>query len=272
MLKRQVGANGVVFYFSPLLQAIGVPHAFSTRLGGISRPPFDSLNLGNPNGCDIQDDYDHIWQNYRLIEDAAGCGGRELLRLHQVHGCGVARARGGEAFDVSEKGDALVTDDPARALSVRVADCVPILMASLDGQTVAAIHAGWRGIIAGAAPAAIAQMSAPPGTLVAAIGPCIGHEAFEVGGEVLRAFTDRFGSAAPVEARPGGKGRVDLRQAVRLQLLESGLPEHQIDTTDRCTFTHAEEFFSHRRDHGVTGRMAAIIGPKGDHSEDGRKA
>src|SRR5437764_400173 len=99
MLHREVSPTGVVFYASPLLRGAGVPHAFSTRLGGISRPPFDSMNLGNPSGCEVQDDYENVWANYRRLQEAAGCGGRELCRVHQVHGPAVVRVRLGEPFD-----------------------------------------------------------------------------------------------------------------------------------------------------------------------------
>ena len=259
MLHRKTARNGVVQYTSPLLESLGVPHAFSTRLGGISPAPFDSLNLGNPNGCASQDDYEHIWHNYRLLQQAAGCGDGELCRVHQVHGNVVARASVGEPFDASSQADALVGDDPSRVLSVRVADCVPILIASDDGRTVAAVHAGWRGVVGGVAMATLREMNVEPGGCVAAIGPCIAFEAFEVGGEVLDAFASAFGDEAPVRRRPDGKGHVDLREAVRRQLLAAGVPAERIDTTDRCTVRDSAEFFSHRRDNGTTGRMAAII-------------
>lgn len=262
MLQRRTAPNRVVYYASPLLESLGVPHAFSTRLGGISPPPFDSLNLGNPNGCDIQDDYDRIWDNYRHLQVAAGCAGRELCRVHQVHGDVVVRVHAGARFDTSAKADAIVGSDPHRVLSVRVADCVPILIASGDGRMVAAVHAGWRGVVAGVAPAALREMGVEPATCVAAVGPCIGFEAFEVGHEVREAFVTEFGPDAPVRARADGKGHVDLREAVRRQLVAAGVPEDRIDVTDRCTVRDADEFFSHRRDNGVTGRMAAIIAPR----------
>jgi YfiH family protein len=263
MLQRRTAANGVTFYASPLLERRGVPHAFSTRLGGISPAPFDSLNLGNPNGCAVQDDYERVWQNYRRLEAAAGCPGRELCYVHQVHGAALVRAEAGKSFDTSAKADAVIGADPARVLSIRVADCVPILLATDDGRTVAAVHAGWRGVIAGAVPAALDAMreSATCANVVAAIGPCIGGEAFEVGPEVVDEFFRAFGDAAPLVRRSGEKGHIDLRAAVRLQLLRAGLSDDRIDTTDRCTYRDAEEFFSHRRDDGVTGRMAAIISP-----------
>jgi len=261
-LQRRIAPNGVVYYASPLFESRGVPHAFSTRLGGISPAPFDSLNLGNPNGCEIQDDYERVWQNYRLLQAAACCApNAELCHVHQVHGSAVVTVRAGESFDNSRKADAIVGSDPSRVLSVRVADCVPVLLASDDGRTVAAVHAGWRGVIAGVVPAALGQMGGEADSVVAAIGPCIGAEAFEVGSEVLDEFAGAFGAAAPVRNRGGGKAMVDLREAVRLQLIGAGVRAARIDVSDRCSYRDAEEFFSHRRDRGITGRMAAIIAP-----------
>jgi YfiH family protein len=266
MLQRCTAPNGVVYYASPLLEAVGVPHAFSTRIGGLSRTPFDSLNLGNPNGAPAQDDYANVWANYRLLQDACGCGGRELLRAHQVHGKGVAIAEAGRPFDLAIKADALVSQDAARVVSVRVADCVPVLIASDDGQTVAAVHAGWRGVVAGVIGAAIAAMGqvagrCPPPRLIVAIGPSISLERFEVGPEVLAEFVRVFGPNAPIRRRDDGKGHADLREGLLRQALDAGVPADRIDTTDRCTFRDREEFFSHRRDRGITGRMAGIISP-----------
>ena len=262
MLQRRTAPNGVVYYASPLLDRAGVPHAFSTRLGGTSPPPFDSLNLGNPIGCSaVLDDYPRILGHYRLLQEACGCPVGEFCRLHQVHGAGVVRVRPGEPCDKATQGDALVGDDPTRAIAVRVADCTPILMASEDGRVVAAVHAGWRGAVAGVVTAALREMDKPPGTVVAAIGPCIGFESFEVGPEVLDAFAREFGPEAPMRRRDDGKGFVDLRECLRRQLVGAGVPADKVDTTDRCTFRDADEFYSHRRDKGVTGRMAAMIAP-----------
>ncbi|MDB5174436.1 MAG: hypothetical protein JWN51_3209 [Phycisphaerales bacterium] len=262
MLIRQSLTDGIVAYISPLLQSIGVAHAFSTRLGGISPAPFDSMNLGNPNGCDVQDDYERIWENYRRLQRAAGCSLEQPCRVHQVHGSNIARVRRGEVFDNSAKADAIVSDDPSRVASVRVADCVPVLIAGGDGRIVAAVHAGWRGVVAGIIPAAlhdIAEIHGKSANCIAAIGPCIGGDAFEVGPEVLDEFTRVFGPEAPFRRRSDGKGLVDLREAARRQLVGAGVLRERIDMTDRCTYRHAGEFFSHRRDNGVTGRMAAVI-------------
>ena len=120
-------------------------------------------------------------------------------------------------------------------------------------------------MVAGVVPAAARRLSelanASVNSFSAAIGPCIGFDRFEVGAEVLTAFVQLFGTNAPI--RPAGdKGYVDLREAVRLQLMGVGMTADKIDTTDRCTFRDGAEFFSHRRDAGITGRMAAIIGPR----------
>jgi len=149
-------------------------------------------------------------------------------------------------------------------LAIRTADCIPILLAINDGKIVAAIHAGWRGIIANIIPRGrqeLLRLAGSNGTqLLAAIGPCISKPHFEVGPEVLAEFERTFGANAPIERTANGKGHVDLPRAAHLQLLACGLSHDQIDTTDRCTFRDADEFFSHRRDHGMTGRMAALIG------------
>jgi YfiH family protein len=267
MLQRRSIPDGPVFYASPLLEAAGVPHAFSTRIGGISLAPFDSLNLGNPSGCERQDDDARIQENYRRLQSAIGHRDTNRCWVHQVHGAEVLDA-GSPSFQNGLKADALVTNQPGRVLAVRVADCVPILIADDTGRTVTAVHAGWRGVVAQIIPAAIRKMcdltpSLEPHRLIAAIGPCIGFDAFEVGSDVLAEFRRVFGSDAPVSPDDdSGKGHVDLAAACRMQLLDAGLDEHRIDTTDRCTYRDAGEFFSHRRDNGVTGRMAAIISPR----------
>jgi hypothetical protein len=260
--------DGVRIYFSPLLQAAGVPHAFSTRIGGISQPPFDSMNLGNPNGCAVQDLTPNLAENYRRLQATIGCEHCDRCYTHQVHGGEVVTVPVGQAFENNRKADALATADASRVLSIRVADCVPVLLASRDGKVVAAAHAGWRGVIARVVPNAMAAMQKlrrglEPADLIVAIGPGIGPDAFEVGPEVLVEFERNF-SPAPIRRYEdgSGKGTVDLTAALQQQLVFLGIPANQIDLTDRCTVRDRDEFFSHRRDQGVTGRMAALISPK----------
>jgi YfiH family protein len=264
VLQRKSTANGLIYYFSPLLENAGVPHAFSTRIGGVSDAPFNTLNLGNPSPPELQDDKQHIQENYRRLQQAIGCEKKSRCWVHQVHRADVVLVRRDHEFTSGAAADALVSDDPDHMLAVRYADCVPILLASADGKFVAAVHAGWRGIIANAVGAAIRELRriSQSNHLLAAIGPCIGFDAFEVSEEVLSEFKRVFPINPPIRDCENGKGRADLREAVARQLSQAGLQKSQIEVSDRCTFRDADEFFSHRRDHGITGRMAALIAPR----------
>jgi hypothetical protein len=144
-----------------------------------------------------------------------------------------------------------------------IAGVVPAAIREMLGRGHGSAHAaeldqgnGPRGI----PPVCPLQRAVGSETIVAAVGPSISGEAFEVGPEVLSEFDRVFGAAAPVMHRPDGKGLVDLRHAIRMQLNAAGVTDDRIDFTDRCTYRDADEFFSHRRDKGITGRMAAIIG------------
>ncbi|MBL8887381.1 MAG: peptidoglycan editing factor PgeF [Phycisphaerales bacterium] len=263
-------------------RALGVAHAFSTRRGGVSTGIFDSLNFGNPSDLprEQRDPPSNIDRNLEILLQIAGVSGREhkeIVQVYQVHGAKAHVVRAGspahpdspdpvtgESRDT--KADAIVTDDPARVLCVRTADCTPILLASRDGRVVGAVHAGWRGVIAGVAPAALEAMrSLGAVDIHAVIGPCISRSHFEVGPEVVRAFADAFGAESPCRLAdatdPHGKGFVDLQAALRIQL--SGAGVRAIETIDLCTVARPDLFFSHRRDNGRTGRMAAIIAPRG---------
>ena len=265
LLDRHTTPAGVVVYRSRQLSAAGVGHAFSTRVGGVSGPPFDTLNLGNPNGVAVQDDAANIAENYARLMAAAGLAGRRRHWTWQVHGPAVVVAGPGHVD--SCQADALVTADAGRAVSVRSADCCPVLLSTADGRAVAAVHAGWRGAVAGVVSAAVRSLCEVAGVgadaVVAAVGPCIGVAAFEVGPEVLAAFAQRFGADTVRRDGPDGKGHADLPEAVRRSLVSAGVSADWIDTTDRCSHRDVDEFFSHRRDRGVTGRMAAVIGPRG---------
>ncbi|HEV8291261.1 MAG TPA: peptidoglycan editing factor PgeF, partial [Tepidisphaeraceae bacterium] len=263
-LGRRIADNGVVFYASPLLERIGVPHAFSTRIGGVSAGIFSSLNLGNPSGT-VLDSSDHIAENYRRLMEAAGCEGKVKRSVFQVHGADVVWMNRETNCVQQPAADAIACDDPRCVACVRMADCVPVLLAGSDGKIVAAVHAGWRGVVAGVVSAAIAALRRriqPGREILAAIGPSIGAGNFEVGMEVVEEFRRVFGTDAPAQLRCGGKAHVDLRAAIGLQLHKCGVDADHIDSTDRCTFRDKDEFFSHRRERGVSGRMAAIIAPR----------
>jgi YfiH family protein len=256
VLVQQNAANGVVRYTSPLLTHCGVKHGFTTRIGGVSRAPFDSLNLGSPPGA-VRDDGANCEKNLARLESAMELGGWRRVWVHQVHGDRVAIARDA-SFENGTRADAIVSDDATAYLLVRVADCVPILLSTPDGAVVSAVHAGWRGALAGVVSRSVEAMAelsqTPPDQFTAAVGPCISRDFFEVGPEVEAEFVRLFGASPRWADR-----HVDLPEAVAMQLRQSGLIDTHIDRTDRCTARDRDEFFSHRRDRGITGRMAAVI-------------
>jgi polyphenol oxidase len=144
----------------------------------------------------------------------------------------------------------------ARAVGVRVADCVPVLVATKDGGEIAAIHAGWRGVAAAVVHAGLAELKGRD--LVAAIGPCIGSCCFEVGEEVVPQILAAAGNdPAIVARREGAKAYLDLRRAVRIQLASAGVAD--IEDVPGCTRCDADRFFSFRRDGAASGRHLAVI-------------
>ena len=255
---------------SPLPQvlqskALKCPHGFSTRIGGISKGIFESLNFGNPGDLkEHRDTEANIHENFVRVLTAE-VAHREIVQVHQVHGNRVHIVRAGSAAhegSLDTQADAMVTDDPARVLAVRVADCAPVLLESGDGRIVAAVHAGWRGAASGIASAATEAMrNMGARDIRAAIGPCIGAAAFEVGPEVLDVFELKFSAGSGIIFRgENGKGTVDLKRALVLDLQSAGVMT--IEVLPHCTVSDAQLFFSHRREGGMTGRMIGFIGPR----------
>jgi YfiH family protein len=157
--------------------------------------------------------------------------------------------------------DALVTDVPGAALAVMTADCVPVLLADPRTGACAAAHAGWRGVVAGVATAALGALARGFGSRAeevrVALGPCIGACCFEVGPEVVAAFTPAL--AAAVIERPGRKAHIDLRRALGVQLEAAGVRADHVDAADDCTRCDAGRFYSYRREGTRTGQHLAVI-------------
>jgi YfiH family protein len=263
MLHRIAHVNGVVSYQSPKLEHLGVVHAFSTRIGGVSEGPYASLNLATLEKSPHSDFNTSVSENFRRFRRALGVERRVRSEVKQVHGAEVwepppAPIRPQEAPEA----DALMSDRPDKLLTVRTADCVPVLLSGPQGQAVAAVHAGWRGLVAGVVAAAVTRLGArfgvAPETLTAAIGPAIGVAHFEVGEEVAERFIEA-GLAKAVDRSVGEKPHLALAEAALIQLLDAGAAASQVDASDRCTYQDEAEFYSHRRDEGVTGRHAAVI-------------
>ncbi|HEX7890581.1 MAG TPA: peptidoglycan editing factor PgeF [Ramlibacter sp.] len=235
-------------------------HAFcSTRDGGVSKPPYDTLNLGDHVG----DDAVAVEENRRRF---AGTLQARPVFLKQVHGRGVVRVDA-RTPDGTEA-DACWTTDTGVACTMMVADCLPVLLASRDGRIVGAAHCGWRGLAGERGEgvletlwAAMKPHAGQAADMLAWLGPCIGPDAFEVGAEVRAAFMAGDADAASFFRSQGeGKFLADLPGLARRRLARLGIAEvHGNDgSTAWCTVTNSSRFFSHRRDR-VSGRLAAAV-------------
>lgn len=229
----------------------GVHAAFTTRRGGLSQAPWDSLNLG----AHVNDDPAHVAANRARVRALLGLAA-EPAWLNQVHGVDVARLDAPAPAGVITA-DAAVTTDAGSACAIMVADCLPVLFASRDGQRIGAAHAGWRGLAAGVLETTLAAFGVPGAELTAWLGPAISRQHFEVGGEVRDAFVTHDAAAA-AEFTPNARGRwqADLAGLARRRLATLGVTD--VHGGEWCTFADRERFFSHRRD-GKGGRMAALI-------------
>jgi polyphenol oxidase len=221
---------------------------FTTRQGGVSDGPYESLNLG----ILTADDPERVTENRRRAAAQAGVEAERMAMGWQVHGSALKewtgpppdRAYAAPGDKDLEKVDGHLTREPGIGLLVLVADCYPVALS--DGEQVAMLHCGWRPLAGGIIEKAVARFSGVP---AAAVGPGIGGCCYEVGDEVLEAFSGIEGAAA---------GRMlDLRVVIAAQLAAAGVSD--VQHVDGCTSCSPELYFSHRRDNGVTGRQAGII-------------
>lgn len=247
----------------------GVPHGFSTRGGGVSAPPWDSLNLGVGRG----DDDSAVRENYRRFCGAVGISAERAVLSRQIHETTVrlctAEDAGKGLFSPRDyTADALITQEPALPLVVFSADCGILLLHDPVAQAAGAVHAGWRGCAAGIVEQTVQAMAAVfgsrPENIRAAIGPCIGQCCFETDGDVPAAMRAALGAdAEPYIAVKGPKWHVDLAGLNRRWLLRAGLlPEH-IDVCGLCTACHPELFWSHRKMGNARGAQIAAISLQG---------
>ncbi len=222
------------------------PHLFTTRELRFHEGPLDA-------------DYERV----RATLDVA-----TIARVRQVHGRVVLVVRPGEPLAAMPDADAIVSLDPDRAASVRIADCVPILIADTHRRLVAAIHAGWRGMaadVAGACLHAIEEAGVRPDDLVAAIGPCVGACCYQVGDAVRDAFLSGLPNAESWFAPDGpGHWRLDLSRAARDRLVALGVPPESVWAAGCCTAHEPDTWHSYRRDGTAAGRMVAAIARRHD--------
>jgi polyphenol oxidase len=207
---------------------------------------------------------------WSAVADLIGVTREELLLIRQVHGAEVAVASSNRPRPWNRPdADAIVGNDPSAAVAVRVADCVPVLMADETGRAVAAIHAGWRGTVRRTVIAAVSAMQSRygirPERLIAGVGPCIGPCCYEVDESTLRAFRDGGHHPAMLNRwfspRSGGKYHLDLWTATRDELEGAGVHAANIHVSELCTKTHAAALHSFRADGEHAGRMAGVIRP-----------
>jgi YfiH family protein len=224
--------------------------ACTTRIGGVSRGAFATLNMGRSGG----DEPAAVSENRGRVRQALGLPA-EPCWIRQVHGVRVARMPQ-DAPDPDA--DASYATAAGVVCAVQAADCMPVLFCDRQATVVAAAHAGWRGLAGGVLERTVAALPVPPGQLLAWLGPAIGPEAFEVGEEVRECFVAADGAAAGA-FRPGpagGKHYADLFALARMRLAQAGVG--QVYGGSLSTHADPARFYSYRRD-GVTGRMAALI-------------
>lgn len=231
-------AGGPETVASPLLP---VPHAFFTRRGGVSAGLYASLNMGRGSG----DDPEAVARNRALAAAALDVPPEALMTVHQTHS---ARAVVVREPGPPEKADAVVTDRPGLAVAVLTADCAPVLLADTAAGVVGAAHAGWRGALGGvieAAVEAMAGLGAEPGRIWAAVGPCIGPEAYEVGPEFEARFLAEDAEAAGFFDAHSARPRFDLPGYALRRLARAGV--RRAAWTGHCTHSDPARFFSYRR-------------------------
>jgi hypothetical protein len=257
-LLRRTSDQGVVYYqFEQWGNALS--HGVFTRLGGISAPPWDSLNVGSTVG----DDLANVSANRARMFAALRLPLERDVTVWQVHGADVAVAKSpppGRRW--LARADGLITDEEGWALSMRFADCVPILLYDPVRRVAGIAHAGWRGTVNGAGPATVRAMAAiygcVPADIQAGIGPSIGPERYQVGEEVVEAVHESFGGTDGLIARDSeGSAYLNLWEANRIALAREGVT--QIEVARICTASRTGEFFSHRAEKGRTGRFGAVI-------------
>lgn len=253
-------AAGLRYFTFEKLSAAGVKHAVFTRQGGVSAAPYDSLNVGSTVG----DELAHVRQNLRRAFAALERVPESMFDSWLVHGTDVQVARAPRPADWARppKADIIITDQPEVTLFMRYADCVPILLFDPARRAVAVAHAGWRGTVARVPAVAAAALSqhygSRPQDLLAAIGPAISAERYEVGAEVVEQVHAAFGEeAAGLLPAYGASTHFDLVAANRVVLQQAGV--QSIETADLCTASDPQDWFSHRGSGGRTGRFGALI-------------
>ncbi|WP_449287485.1 peptidoglycan editing factor PgeF [Marinobacter sp. PE14] len=226
----------------------------TTRVGGVSVRPWNSLNLG----VHVEDAPEHVQENRRRLADSTGLDSARIGWLNQVHGTEVVELTPNNVVQTA-KADASYTRHPGIACAILTADCLPVILADREGTVVGAAHCGWRSLCGGVIEILVSEMAVASETLQAWLGPAIGPNSFEVGPEVRDAFLEHDPKAVQAfraeGARPG-HFMVDIYALATLRLNHLGVSS--VTGGGLCTVQDSERFFSYRRD-GRTGRMATLV-------------
>ncbi len=250
-----------------LMEEPGIAHAFTTRLGGVSEPPFDSLNLGTSR----DEPSDNIMSNYHRLADAYGLDFSRMTLVRHEHGDNILTLSSDDAGrGVSREPfgfcDGFVTNDPSIVLMTCHADCSAFFLYDRRTRSIGLAHAGWKGMYKRIGQKLALRMKAEygadPADMIAAIGPCICEKCFEVERGLAERFAGEFDCPDIYTAGSGDKadkGYVSLRAAAIIQLMDAGVPADSISVMRHCTFEEKELFYSYRRDGHDTGSMAAFL-------------
>jgi YfiH family protein len=250
----------------PAFDGLDLDVGVTTRSGGVSAGPYESLNLG----LHVADEDKAVLENRRRVAEALGAELGDFVFCDQAHGHRVRvvsagdRGRGSLSLaDAIGDADALVTAEPGIVLVVMVADCVPIVLFDPVAHVLACVHAGWRGTVARVSEAAVAAMralGASPEAMIAGLGPAISPDRYQVGDDVVRAAKEGLGSASAEVIRPDGTGRwlFDLWAANRIVLGEAGLADDQVHVAAVATGSSGDGLFFSDREARPCGRFAVV--------------
>ena len=259
MKRIETGPQNPIYYEVELWENSPLRHGIFTRHGGVSRADWSSLNVGGTVG----DDLDAVAENHRRMYEVLDVKPEQACTVWQVHGTDTVLANGTmPQRKWLARADAMITDQPRVALAMRFADCVPVLFYDPEHNAIGMAHAGWRGTVDGMVRSTVEAMQTAFGTnpaeLHAAIGPSIGPDKYQVGEEVVQAVEDEYGTTDGLIKRAAdGSAYFNLWEANERSLRACGV--QTIERADICTATYTEEFFSHRAEHGRTGRFGVVM-------------
>lgn len=264
---KSYNTNGVHFYKNELLERTGfVNHAFSTRIGGVSKNAYSSLNLG----INTDDDKSDVLNNFNIFAKAIGTDVSKMVLSHQVHSANirvVGKKDLGKGIlkesDIKEV-DGLITSEKGVALVTFYADCTPLLILDTKNRVIASVHSGWRGTLSKIAQKAVIKMQnefgSLPKDLICVTGPSIKKCHFEVGEEVFNEFKAEFKKSCEINTIfKNNKYYIDTDALNYESLVDVGVLKDNISICPICTYCNNDIFFSHRADGGKTGRMCAVI-------------